>query len=285
MLTTFEKVEKRALALKKTRKFFDERGFFEVDVRICNKACAVDTYIDLFEVKEEGFLHSSPELAMKNLLVDGSKNIYFLGHVFRKENSGSLHSSEFTMLEYYRINTSEELFLKETIDYLSLFLGKRKIELIPYDQALEKYTPKEVVYPKDCNEKEKKHFLFSHFVEPNLGKDCYAVITNFPPNEASLAATLVENGKLVAKRYEIFFNGIELGNGFLELDCSKTIQERFEGANKERIDLNKPTYPIDHEFLKKISLGLPKNTYGIALGFDRILSLSLNSPSIHNIIF
>jgi lysyl-tRNA synthetase class 2 len=284
MLTTFDKVQNRALALRKTRAFFDSRGFFEVDVKICNKAAAIDCYIDLFEVKDEGFLHSSPELAMKNLLVHGSKNIYFLGHVFRKEENGSLHNSEFTMLEFYHTETTEEAFLQETVDYLSLFLGKKEVEILPYTEAFEKYTPKSVFYPNNCNEKEKRHFLLSHYIEPNLGNGVFTFLTDFPEEEASLAATKVENGKTVAKRYEIFYKGIELGNGFLELDCAKTIQKRFEDANQERVALGKCPYPIDQVFLKNISFGLPKNTYGIALGFDRILSLALNSPSIHNIL-
>ncbi|MCH9619044.1 MAG: Elongation factor P--(R)-beta-lysine ligase [Chlamydiia bacterium] len=285
MLTPLQKIQIRSKALKQTRAFFDDRGFLETDVPICNKAAAVDAYIDLFEVKEEGFLHSSPELRMKDYLCNGSGNIYFLGHVFRKEEIGSRHHSEFTMLEYYRIETTEEIFLKEVIDYLSLFLGKRKIETLSYDDAMEKYSPTKLSNDTiNYTEEEKRHYIFSHHVEPALGKNCFTILTNFPACEASLAQTKMENGKLVAKRFEIFVDGVELGNGFLELSCEKTARTRFVDANTKRTLLYKPSYPLDEIFLKNLEKGLPKNTYGIAIGFDRLLMLANDIQKIHNII-
>lgn len=284
MLTTQKKIQIRSKALAKTRAFFDDRGFLETDVNICNKAAAVDAYIDLMEVKDEGFLHTSPELRMKDLLTNGSGNIYFLGHVFRKEEVGSLHNTEFTMLEYYRTHTNEEEFLQEVIEYLSLFLGTRKTEILSFGDAMKKYV-KEI--PEDIKRFEKdqqRHYLFSHFVEPNLGKDCFTIIKDFPAEEASLAKTEFVNGMEVAKRYEVFADGIELGNGFFELDCAKTARSRFDAANRKRVSMNKTPYPIDETFLKHLEKGLPKNTYGIALGFDRILMLAEGHSCIKNIL-
>jgi lysyl-tRNA synthetase class 2 len=285
MLTPRQKIQIRSKALKQTRAFFDDRGFSETDVPICNKAAAVDAYIDLFEVKDEGFLHSSPELRMKDLLCNESGNIYFLGHVFRKEEIGSRHNCEFTMLEYYRIETTEEIFLQETIDYLSLFLGRRKIETLTYDDAMEKFTPEKLSNDTaGYTEEEKRHYIFSHYVEPALGKSCFTILTNFPACEASLAQTKIENSKLVAKRFEIFIDGVELANGFLELSCTKTARTRFEDSNKKRTSYGKLPYPIDETFLKNLEQGLPKNTYGIAIGFDRLLMLANNIQKIHDII-
>ena len=249
MLTLFDKLSFRSKGLSKTRRFFEQRGFLESDVRICSKAASVDAYIDLFEVKDEGFLHSSPELRMKELLCQGSGNIYFLGHVFRKEEDGSRHSSEFTMLEYYRIETTEKEFLDEVIDYISLFCGKRKTESLTFNQALEKYTPEQLPSEtQNYSDEEKRHYIFSYFIEPNLGKNCYTIITNFPPEEASLAQVVKEDGEQVAKRYEVFVDGVELANGFFELACPKIALSRFEVANQKRRSQNKAPYPIDHQF-------------------------------------
>lgn len=285
MLTSLQKIQIRSNALKKTRAFFDSRGFLETDVPICNKAAAVDAYIDLLEIKDEGFLHSSPELRMKDLLCNGSGDIYFLGHVFRKEEIGSRHHTEFTMLEYYRVQTSEKIFIKEVIDYLSIFLGKRKVETLSYEAAMEKYSPAQLSEDTlNYTEEEKRHYVFSHYIEPSLGKNCFTVLTDFPACEASLAQTKIVNGKLVAKRFEIFVDGTELGNGFLELSCPNTARSRFEDANKKRISLQKPPYPLDELFLKNLEKNLPNNTYGIAIGFDRLLMLANSIGDIHDIL-
>lgn len=283
MLTLHQKIALRSNALQKTRDFFLKKDFLETDVAIYNTGASIDAYIDLYET-ENGYLHSSPELRMKDLLCNGSGNIFFLGHVFRKEEQGSRHREEFTMLEYYRINTSEEIFLKEVIEYLSLFLGEKKVETLSYDQALIKYSPKKLSKDtKDYSEEEKRHYLFSHFVEPALGKNCYTILKDFPASEASLAQTATVNGKKVAKRFEVFVDGFELANGFFELSCAKTAQERFQKENQKRISLNKSPYKIDETFLKNLQKGLPKNTFGIAIGFDRLLMIQNNIKHIGDI--
>jgi lysyl-tRNA synthetase class 2 len=280
MSQEFNKVKFRSEALAKTRHFFSQRGFLEVDVPICNKGASIDAYIDLFTIENEGYLHSSPELRMKDLLSQGSGNIYFLGHVFRKEENGSRHNFEFTMLEYYRVETTEEIFLSEFIDYISLFLGNRPVVTLSFDEAMKRYAPKTV--PEGYSDEEVRHYILSHFVEPALGRGNYTLLTNFPPSEASLAQTAVENGVEVAKRYELFVDGVELANGFFELSCKKTATERFSQANFKRIKMGKEPYLPDTTFLKNLSL--PENTYGIAVGFDRLLMLTTKASDIHQVI-
>ena len=280
MFLDVSKLYLRSNALAKTRKFFSDLGFLEADVPICNPGASVDVYIDLFEVIGEGYLHSSPELRMKDLLSAGASNIYFLGHVFRKEENGSFHNSEFTMLEYYRTETTEEIFLSELIEYLSLFLGDRPIVKLSYKEAMQKYTPKEL--PKNYTEEEIAHYILSHFVEPSLGLGNYTILTDFPATEASLAQTKIENGVEVAKRYEVFVDGVELANGFLELSCKETASRRFSEANLKRIAMGKSPYLPDTTFLNNLSL--PKETYGIAVGFDRLLMLATGASHIKEVI-
>ena len=275
----------RSDALTKTRNFFLEHGYLEVDVPAWNRGASVDAFIDLFEA-EGGYLHSSPELRMKDLLCNGGGDIFFLGHVFRKEEQGSRHKEEFTMLEYYKTGTTEQEFLEEVVAYLSLFLGKRKVETLTYDEAMQTYCPK-TLPPETAtySEEEKRHYIFGCFVEPALGKDCFTILINFPAEEASLANTAIVDGKKVAKRFEVFVDGYELGNGFDELSCAKTARARFEEANKKRVSLGKAPYRMDETFLQNLEKGLPENTFGIAIGFDRLLMIATKSNHISDVTY
>ena len=117
-------VGSRAHYLKAARAFFDARGYLEVDTSALSPYANIDTFIDPIETTSpQGFLHTSPEYAMKRLLANGSGDIYFLGHVFRQEYPSPKHTSEFTMVEWYKTETDEGTFLAEVHDFLTLFLG------------------------------------------------------------------------------------------------------------------------------------------------------------------
>ena len=276
-------VGSRSTFLKKVRAFFDERNYFEVDPPALSPFASIDTYIDLFETKDGGFLHSSPEYAMKRLLAEGSGDIYFLGHVFRKEEKGSRHSPEFTMVEWYKTETDERTFLQEIHQFLALFLGPLAIETLTYDEAYYRFARSEKL-PPSWNAEEKRHYIWATSVEPNLGKGLITMITNFPKEDAALARTTIVNGKEVAKRYEYYFEGIELANGFFELTDPIEQKNRFNESNQKRLLAGKPTLPIDPHFLAALEKGLPPNTYGIAAGFDRLLMLALGQERLADIL-
>jgi len=105
------------------------------------------------------------------------------------------------------------------------------------------------------------------------------VITDYPKEQAALAQ--IKNG--VAQRFEIYFNGIELGNGYHELRDPALQRERLDRANKERIALGKEPLPIDPNFIKALERGLP-DCYGIAMGFDRLLMLHMGASSLDEIL-
>ena len=115
----------RALMLKAARAFFEEREVLEVDCCALGPRAAIDSNIDVISatvsVTETGFLHTSPEYAMKRLLAGGSGDIYYLGHVFRKGDIGRLHNPEFAMAEWYRLGIPFSEMIEETCDFLSLF--------------------------------------------------------------------------------------------------------------------------------------------------------------------
>jgi elongation factor P--(R)-beta-lysine ligase len=280
-------LQSRAAFLKKVRAFFDTRGIMEVDTPILSSYAPIDTHIDLFEVKGGQYLHSSPEYGMKRLLAEGSGDIYQLGHVYRKDEIGRLHNPEFTMIEWYRIETTFHAFLQETLELCSLFLPHKDYEIITYTEAFQKFlgihpnAPLETLSKlaeKKGTHEELLNILWGLSIEPYLGQGKWTIVTAYPQKQAALAQ--IKNG--YAERFEIYFNGIELGNGYHELTDPIEQKRRLEKANNERIALRKEPLPIDPNFLRALEKGLP-DCYGIAMGFDRLLMLHLKASSIKEI--
>lgn len=291
-------VEKRALMLKKVRAFFDERSCYEVDTPLLSKNACIDAHIDLFEVsiseKETGYLHSSPEYAMKELLSQGSGDIYQLSHVYRKNEQGSLHHPIFTLIEWYRVNTSYNAFIREACEVIALFIGPQPQETLSYEDAFLTFlklnpfnaSKEELI---DCAKKrdidlssDSKDFILSQLwallIEPHLGKKALSIITDYPPSQAALAKIHTRKGKKCAERFEIYYKGIELGNGYHELNDPLELKMRLNIANKERVSFGKQALPLDHSFLKAVA-NLP-DCYGIAIGFDRLMMLQSNRKTI-----
>ncbi len=294
----------RALMLKKVRHFFEERKVLEVDTPLLSKEAPIDAYIDLFEVELEkgnkGYLSSSPEYGMKRLLSRDIGSIYQLCHVFRKEEEGENHASEFTLIEWYRPHFSFEAFLTEVIDLVTLFKGSLDIEELSYEEAFLRGTGenyKKISPPqlKKCalangietsfeKQEDLINLIWSSLVEKSFAKEKLTLITNYPPDQAALAKIGKDDrGEKVAKRFEIYFETLELANGYFELTDSKEQKKRLEIANQKREALGKKRLPIDHNFLKALEKGIPPS-YGIAIGFDRLMMLRHNVKNIKTIL-
>ncbi len=285
--TTREKLKARSNALAMVRAFFKGREVIEADVPALTRYASIDSYIDLIETTDNKFLHSSPEYALKRLLCENAGDIFFLGHVYRKEEDGKLHNSEFTMIEWYRVGTSEEVFLDEVIDLLFLFLGEMPVEIINFESAFQKYAKPicSTIDTSNWSEDEKLFYQWATDVEPNLGSKKITIVTNFLPEHASLAKTHQVEGKTRARRYEFYYNGVELANGFDELPDPKEHKNRFEESNQTRLSLNKKAYPIDQFFLDALQkTPLPKKTFGMAAGFDRLLMFKQKKEHIKDVL-
>lgn len=252
-----------------------------MDVPILSNASCVDVHIDPFSTQEGFYLHTSPEMAMKQLLSQGSGDIFFLGHVFRREEKGSLHHSEFSMIEWYKTHTDLIPFFQDIVLLCSLFLGSYPYEVLGYDEAFDKFS-KNSPTPSQWSASDRKDYLWSHEVEPHLGQNQFTFITDYHKEDAALAQTHIVNGKEVARRFEIYFNGIELGNGYHELSDPLEQRRRFDEENLLRIAEGKSPLPLDEKFLE--SLALPENTYGMSLGFDRLFLLNQQKNSLSEIL-
>lgn len=277
-------VECRSRYFKKVRQFFDTRGYHEVDTFALYPKTSVDAYIDPIVTTCGQYLHTSPECAMKRLLSFGSGDIYFLGHVFRKEELGSLHNTEFTMIEWYKTDTDEATFLQEVVDLLGLFLPTTTFEKVSFSDAFKRYATSSLHVPKNWTKQEALHLQWADEVEPNLGRDQITIIHDFPKEEAACAKTHLVNGVEKAMRFEFYFQGIELCNGFCELSDAKEQEKRYIEANRQREQSHKEPIPYDTYFLEDLKNGLPPNTYGMAAGFDRLMMLGEQKKDIHDIL-
>jgi lysyl-tRNA synthetase class 2 len=279
--------------LAKARAFFAERNVLEVDTGALVRCAPNDSHIDCISTDQDGgFLHTSPEYAMKRLLAEGIGDCYFLGHVYRKGELGSLHNPEFTMAEWYRLGISFEEMIQETCEFLFLFLGAQEIERVSYREAFEQFAGIDYsgisleklreMTESDWDRETCLHYVLTHRVEPQLGQGCLTVITDYPPYEAALACVVEKNGEMVAERYEIYHRGIELCNGYHELSDAEELRRRFDEKNRVRKEEGKEPYALDEKFLAGVQK-LPE-CCGVALGFDRALMLQHNLKSIKQVI-
>lgn len=288
--------------LTNVRAFFSAREILEVDTPLLSHAAPIDTHIEVmsidFKTGEKGYLHTSPEYAMKRLLSEGSGDIYQLSHVFRAEEAGRLHNPEFTMIEWYRIGVSFQFLIDETLELIQLFLGEIPVHIYTYAEAFKKFVgiDHHTASPSDLKKIAEKnrlpltsdvdswdkdtflHFLMAFLIEPQFAG--LNIIRDFPATQAALAQ-ISPNG--VAERFEVYFNGIELANGFHELTDPLEQRRRFVLANQERQKLGKETLPIDEHFLAALEKGLP-DSCGVAVGFDRLLMLQSKKESIKEIL-
>jgi lysyl-tRNA synthetase class 2 len=288
----------RARLLARIRGFFADRGVLEVDTPMLSQAAGTDPAIEPFEVRLHSdeaaplYLHTSPEFFMKRLLAAGSGAIYQLCHVFRGGESGRRHNPEFLMLDWYRAGM-EHLALMDEIDALLAKLLEGIVDYVParrmtYQQwflnetGLDPWsdsldTFREFAHahlssvptsmPDDVLDPWLDLFV-THWLEPRLNDDALFIF-DYPASQASLARVRARP-QPVAERFELYFKGVELANGFHELADPGEQQRRFEIDNMVRQQAGQRTLPVDNRMVAALRSGIP-DCAGVALGFDRLL--------------
>ncbi len=300
-------LRERASCLREVRQFFFERHVLEVDCPALSPASSIDRHIDVMRVEigenRWAYLHTSPEYRMKRLISAGIGDCYQLGHVYRSEESGRMHNPEFTMLEWYRIGMPFIPFIEETLDLLRLLLGPLPASFMSYRAAIQFYvgldyvyaTPREIIacardrghhLSKDAETWDKDtllQFLLSSCVEPHLGKDELLVLHDYPSTQAALARTKQKSDEEVAERFEIYYRGGELANGYHELTHAAEQRRRLYEEEDARRAMGKFPLVVDEPFLQALEEGLPP-CCGVAVGFDRLLLLRLNKSSLDEVL-
>ncbi|MGH2637954.1 MAG: EF-P lysine aminoacylase EpmA [Rhabdochlamydiaceae bacterium] len=293
-MISLKTLQTRADMLAAIRAFFAHRNVLEVDTPILSRSAPVATHMDVMTIHfangERGYLHTSTEYAMKRLLAEHPVDMYQLCHVFREGESSDRHNPEFTMIEWYRMRFSLKDLIDETIEIIELFIGSQKPTFLtyrdlflhycnfdPFQVTLEKFPNTHPTWSVDTW----LDYIMSFEIQPRMKG--LIVLQGFPPSQAALAQLKQEGAHLVAERYEIYYNGLELANGFHELTDPVEQRLRFENDIKERAALGKPSLPIDDSFLQALEKGLP-DCCGVAVGFDRLLMLQQNASSLKDVV-
>ncbi len=296
----------RAQMLASIRTFFQQRNVLEVDTPSLSQGSITDVYIEpmtsqcqsIGQGKVPLYLQTSPEFAMKRLLASGSGCIYQICRAFRDDELGRFHNPEFLMLEWYRVGFDHNQLMSEMDELLMLVLESEPSDRISYQQlfvdtlqidplTVSDNTLNQLVLSKangpDLDDRDQNlQCLFSTLIEPNLAPEKPIMVYDFPASQSALARLSTFDPR-VADRFEVYYRGIELANGFHELKDADEQRQRFLADNEQRKQLNKSTKPLDERFLAALTSGLP-NCAGVALGLDRLLMLKLNKPSISDVL-
>ena len=305
---TIENLIKRAAIIADIRRFFTERGVLEVETPTMSEFSVTDIHLSTFSTAflapfanqaKQLHLITSPEYHMKRLLAAGSGAIFQLCRVFRNEEAGSRHNPEFTMLEWYRPHFDMYRLINEVDDLLQQILECEPAESYSYQFVFQTYvgldplsaTRQQLVAKArenglQCEDEEERdtllQFLFSEVVEPNIGKERPTAVYHFPATQAALAQISPEDHR-VAERFEFYYQGLELANGFHELDDAKEQLHRFESDNLNREKMGLPPQELDRRFLQALKAGIP-NCSGVALGVDRLMMIALNAKRIEEVM-
>ena len=298
----------RAKIIAEIRRFFTDRGLLEVETPVLSEFGVTDIHLSTFstefvspfgEQSKTLWLATSPEYHMKRLLAAGSGPIFQIGKVFRNEEAGNRHNPEFTMLEWYRPHFDMYRLIDEVDDLLQQILDCPPAESLSYQFVFQQYVgldplsaerselvakakQYQLANPEEEDRDTLLQFLFSTVVEPQIGQKQPVAVYHFPATQAALAQLSSEDLR-VAERFEFYYKGLELANGFHELSDANEQLRRFEADNRQREKMGLPTREIDQRLLAALHAGIP-NTSGVALGVDRLIMLALNAESISEVI-
>ncbi len=320
-------LELRAKIVAAIRAFFVSRGYLEVETPIVVAKPGMEPHLEPFqtEVKDPfgnaygAFLITSPEYAMKKLLVAGFSKIYQLAKCFRNgEAFEGRHNPEFTMLEWYQAGTDYQGIMHETEalvkEVAQKALGKTEIswrnetidlgapwERLTVREAMQKYAELDLdaalsdknlliasaaklghQLQPDVSWDDAFFSVFLNAVEPHLGKKHPTFLHEYPVSMAALSKVSARDSRY-AERFELYIGGLELANAFTELTDAKEQRVRLEEECELRKKLGRTPYGPDEDFLTALEEGMPE-AGGIALGVDRLVMLLLGEEDIRRVL-
>ena len=293
-MTTREVFETRARVISSLRRCLEDKGYIEVETPMLTPK-ATGAAAKPFETHHNAlditlYARIAPELYLKRLVVGGFEKVYELNRNFRNEGISYKHNPEFTMLEFYcaymdvngMMDFCEEL-LRESVQnatgHLKLMYEGNKIDFSNFERitmrdAISKYRPGAPIDDAAMIE------LFDEFVEHNLIQPTF--IVDFPKSISPLSKASPENPN-IAERFELFINGMEVANGFSELNDPKEQYERFVDQMSERERGDEEAMVLDEDYIRALSYGMPPAA-GIGIGIDRLVMLLTNKHSIRDVI-
>jgi lysyl-tRNA synthetase class 2 len=315
----------RQVVESEIRDFFSKQDFLETKTPLLVSSPGMEPHIRPFMVERpehfgsgSTYLPTSPEFAMKKLLVGGLERIFQICSAFREEPNSITHSPEFTILEWYRAYAGYEQIMEDTerlFESIAMKLfgkpafsyqGKELSVKTPWPrlkvrELFLKYAEIDLVrsnsrdaLASECKrlglsfqEKESWDDLYFkiwlNLIEPKISANQAVFVTRYPKSQAALSVVDRDtDGSEWAKRFEVYIGGLELGNAFEELTDPREQRARFEKDMELRLEVYGPEFPknkIDEEFLAALAEGMPPSG-GIAVGVDRMVMLFADESNI-----
>ncbi len=290
-----EVFERRSAIIREMRRILDDHGYVEVETPMLTSK-ATGAAARPFETHHNAlgiqlYARIAPELYLKRLLVGGFEKVYELNRNFRNEGIDRTHNPEFTMLEFYwayadvnqMIDFCEEMIRATVFRALGhTHVGYGDLD-IDFSQPFQRMTMREAVerFSDGVDVTDQNLMdLFEQLVEPGLNQPTF--ITDFPKPISPLSKASPAN-PAVAERFELFIAGMEVANGFSELNDPKEQYERFKDQVEQRERGDEEAMVMDEDYIRALSYGMPPAA-GIGIGIDRLVMLLTNRPSIRDVI-
>lgn len=310
---------KRSKIISEMRRYFDERGWLEVETPILQplyggaSARPFITHHNALDIPL--YLRIADELYLKRLIVGGFEGVYEISKNFRNEGMDKMHNPEFTAMEIYVAYKDYNWMMEMVEDLLYTIaqkvLGTTEIEYDgkqisfqkPFRRAkmfdlFKEYTGRDLLGASyEELKKLKEEFkleipdnasyvkildeLFSELVQPHLIQPTYVI--DYPIEMSPLAKKHQTEAGLV-ERFELFINGGEVANAFSELNDPRDQRERLEEQARQRAGGDDEAMVLDEDFLNAIEVGMPP-TAGLGIGIDRLVMLLTGQTSIRDVLF
>ena len=329
---SLQALQRRAALLKALRRFFEQHGYLEVETPLLSRDVCVDAWIDPFSLREDSrsgtpreefFLQTSPEFAMKRLLAAECGSIFQVTRSFRRGETGPLHNPEFTIIEWYRIGediAQQMSFVESLIRAVAQAAAQfhaddsigstRRADLQPterilrltYDDAFARFAGAPVLQASD---RELRNLAARHGVKAPRGladndrdgwlnllltevvepglRTLPAVFLVDYPHTQAALARVREGDPPVAERFELYLNGVEICNGYQELTDPAELKRRMERQAALRRAAGASPLPTDSRLHAAMQAGLP-DCSGVALGFDRLVMWCLGADHIQEVM-
>jgi len=238
---------------------------------------------------------------MKRLLAAGSGPIYQICKAFRKGESGERHNPEFTILEWYRPGFDHRALMDEVDAFLQDVVGAATAERETFGALFERHVGidphrasaselargaealgEPPVEGRDLRVEDWLNLLMARVIEPKLGAHAPVLVSDYPVCLSALARVR-DGDPPIAERFEVYFRGMELANGYHEITDPVALRARFEEELTRRRELGYEPVEVDERLLAVLESGLPECA-GVALGLDRLVMIAAGARSIRDVL-
>jgi lysyl-tRNA synthetase class 2 len=301
-MSTREVFLRRSKLVSAMRRHLDEHGYVEVETPMLSpiaSGAAAKPFVTHHNALDiDLYLRIAPELYLKRLLVGGFERVYELNRNFRNEGISTRHNPEFTMLEFYTaykdvnwmMDFCEDM-LRRTITAImggtNATFGETELDFgrpfrrLTMKEAIDEHAPEgtKAVAGDELEAREVVE-MFEHHAESKLLQPTF--ITDFPKPVSPLSKASPDD-PTVAERFELYVMGMEVANGFSELNDPVEQYERFEEQTRQREGGDEEAMQMDVDYVRALSYGMPPAA-GIGIGIDRLTMLLTNRRSIRDVI-